>query len=294
MKKLFLMTFVALALQTQAQIAVLEHTYANAATWNIPQSLGSQLMLVNFEVSGYQYVHIDRVNRAIKIYSLSHVLVKTIPLSGLPLNPPYGQMGDFLYITEQLFNLDSKKEFMYVYQGTAPSGDAFFVTDIINEDGLILFSDTSVGLIRPNYEQQQFPIYNTPEGTKMILSNTFTGEAKVFALRGTLPCADPCMAGGGGGIGAINSPGNNGGMLSNPYPNPAGDNTVINYNLPDGVFRGEIIFYDPQGREVKRFSVDRTFNSLSVSTGELASGTYYYQMQTPNYLIGDRKMVVVK
>ena len=80
----------------------------------------------------------------------------------------------------------------------------------------------------------------------------------------------------------------------NVYPNPAVNSTRVNYELPKGANEGEIIFYNLQGNEVKRFKVDRTFESLLISTSDLAAGTYYYRLQTAAQSSEGKKMIVIK
>jgi uncharacterized repeat protein (TIGR03803 family) len=80
----------------------------------------------------------------------------------------------------------------------------------------------------------------------------------------------------------------------NIYPNPNNGSAKIDYTLPPGVNEGEIVFYNLQGMEVKRFKVDRTFNTLLISTKDIAAGTYYYQLQTSGESSGGKKMVVIK
>jgi hypothetical protein len=120
----------------------------------------------------------------------------------------------------------------------------------------------------------------------MILSNN-NGKADVYSLPGTLTVG-------------IQEANNNliamqtQSSVSNAYPNPTNNTTQIDYSLPLGINEGEIVFYDLQGTEVKRFKVDRTFSTLLVSTKELAAGTYYYQLQTTGDSSGGKKMVVIK
>ncbi|MCE9538103.1 MAG: T9SS type A sorting domain-containing protein, partial [Bacteroidetes bacterium] len=78
------------------------------------------------------------------------------------------------------------------------------------------------------------------------------------------------------------------------YPNPTNSSTKIDYTLPNGINKGEIVFYDTQGKEVKRFNVDNTFNSLEISTEDLRSGIYYYNLQTAQGNSGAKKLVTVK
>jgi len=83
-------------------------------------------------------------------------------------------------------------------------------------------------------------------------------------------------------------------QISNSYPNPSNNYTRIDYQLPKDVKNGEIVFYNIQGKEVKRYKVDRTFNHLRISTTDLSPGTYYYNLQTLQGVSGGKKMVVIK
>jgi hypothetical protein len=280
MRKIIFIMFLALNFNVNAQIN-LEHLYNNASPLT---SNEDQLMIVNFEVSGYRYVRIDRGMKLIDIYNLNHSLLKTISLANVPHEAPYGKLGDILYISENLFCTDSLISFMYCLQ--TDSGTLHPFTGIYNENGNLLFSDTAYPSIIPNYEQQQMPIYNTPQGVKMILSYN-NGQAAVYSLPGTLTSA-------------IQEANNNliamqkHGSVSNAYPNPNNGSTKIDYTLPPGVNEGEIVFYNLQGMEVKRFKVDRTFTTLLISTKDIAAGTYYYQLQTSAQNSGGKKMVVIK
>ncbi len=279
MKKIIFLSLIAFAINTKAQI-VFEHAYDTASTFPNPASQ-SQLMIVNFEVSGYQYVKINRVVKAISIYDMNHALVQTVSLASFPMNVN-GTMGDVLYLSQQLFNTDPLIEFMYIY--TNSLGVNTGSTKIINQTGAVIFSDTGAASVHPNWAMQQYPIYNTPNGTKMILSYT-NGQAKVYGLPGILTTA-------------IHVTNQNlvqaSGLISNPHPNPTNNTTNVDYKLPEGVHQGEIVFYDLQGIEIKRFKVDKTFNSLLISTTDIPAGTYYYQLQTTGNTSAAKKMVVVK
>jgi hypothetical protein len=271
MKKLFIILFFAFSLNTYAQIT-LEHVYDSAATNQ--QCDHSQLMMINFEVSGPQYVKINRCGYKISIYKLDHSLIKNISLQNVPLNSQ-GGVGDILYISEKLFNNDAKIEFMYC-------SDTYY-TRIYNEDGVVLFSEFGYPWIKVNYMQQQFPIYNSPTGTKMILSYA-NGQAKVFSLPGTL---SPNIVKANNLLLQQNG-------LSDAYPNPTANTTQIDYTLPNGINEGEIVLFDLQGTEIKRYTVDRTFSSLLVSVSDIPAGTYYYQLQTASHNSEGKKMVVIK
>jgi len=270
MKKLLFIALLAFGMNANAQIT-LEHTYDSAST--LGNGLNDQLMIINFESSGERYVKVNRTGHCISIYNMNHTLNKTISLDTFFLGCNY-TLIDVLYISEHLFNDDNKIEFMCV------SGNN---TYIFNEDYDLLFAEPGAPYIRPNCEQQQLPIYNTALGTKMILSYT-NGQAKVFNLPGTLSES----------IAESNSVLILQSSVSNPYPNPTTTTTQIDYKLPDGVNEGEIVFYDLAGNEVKRFTVDKTFTTLLVSTTDITAGTYYYQLQTTGQSSDGKKMVVIK
>ena len=120
----------------------------------------------------------------------------------------------------------------------------------------------------------------------MILSYA-NGQAKVFSLPGTLSAY---IAEANNNLLATQMQSS----VSNPYPNPAVNTTKIDYTLQEGINEGEIVFYDLQGNEVKRFKVDKTFNTLLISTADIAAGTYYYQLQTAAQNSEGKKMVVIK
>jgi hypothetical protein len=274
---LFILVF-AFGINAQAQIT-LEHIYDSAATYNYgTPATNSQLMIIKFELSGERYVKINNWGKVMDIYDMNHSLIKTISLAAMP----DGGLGDIMYLSEQLFNTDSKIEFLY---SSRTSG----VTGIYNEDGTVLFFDTLEPMVRSLIPSQQFPIYNTSSGTKMLLSyrgtNLSTGlKARVYSLPGTLSTSIQ-----EGNMQLMKAQG-----ISNLYPNPSNGKITLQYELPKGEQEGEIILYNTQGAEVKRYKVDNTFSDLLLDNSQLQAGVYYYQLTTGRGSIGSKKMIVVK
>ncbi|MBI3503140.1 MAG: T9SS type A sorting domain-containing protein [Bacteroidetes bacterium] len=283
MKKIIYIILLAYSINANAQIA-LEHSYDTASTFKSGSpALSDQLELVHFEVSGDRYVKINRHGEKISIYDLNHVLLKTIDLSGFPGSPNLY----ILYLSESLFDTDPGIEFMYTSDQT--STPPYIYTGIYNDDGTLIFSDTAIAEILINFPSQQYPIYNTTQGTKMILSykgSTLSSfKAKVFSLPGTL------SAGIQEGNAALMQAQ---GAISNLYPNPSTGKVTLQYELPKGEREGEIILYNTQGAEVKRYKVDDTFKDLLLDNTQLPAGTYFYQLQTSKGSVGTKKMVVIK
>ncbi len=84
--------------------------------------------------------------------------------------------------------------------------------------------------------------------------------------------------------------------LDQNVPNPpAGSMTRINYNIPNGATKAELIILDNAGRKIKTISLN-TFGKgvLNVNTKGLASGTYTYTMYVDGKMVDTKKMVVAK
>ena len=84
--------------------------------------------------------------------------------------------------------------------------------------------------------------------------------------------------------------------LDQNIPNPpAGNFTKINYNIPNGAAKAEVVIVDNAGRKLKQISLS-TFGKgvLNVDTKGLASGTYTYTMYVDGKMIDSKKMVVGK
>ncbi len=269
MKKILFIALLAFGISVKAQIT-LEHSYDSASSIGSPIC---QLMIVDFELSGERYVRINRMNPSISIYNLNHTLIKTFFY-------PSSFTGNvsILYISEKLFDTDDAIEYMLV-DGINNS----YHTLIYKEDGTLVFDQWSGPMILINVPLQQYPIYNTSQGAKLILSNG--AGADVYSLPGTLTT----------GIEIANqSLIKSSNLVSNAYPNPTNSTTRIDYTFPNGVNEGEIVFNDLQDREIKRLKVDKTFDHLVISTADIPPGTYFYQMQTANQASEGKKMVVIK
>ncbi len=271
------------SLSAKAQFT-LEQVYDSAGTWNVAKSKSSQLMYINLEVSGPHYIKVNRSGRNLQLYTLNHALVKSINLSSLPMGNNTYALNDILCISEKLFNTDNKLEFMHYYTVNGQGGNTNFVTEVYNENLTLLFRDTAAPLIKANFPQQQFPIYNTPNGTKMILT-TNTGEAKVYGLTGTLTAS----------VRQVNeSLLEDAQYLAAPVPNPNAGVARIPYQLPSSAEEGEIILFDVSGKQVSSYKVSNAFSTIEIGSSELSAGTYFYQLKVNGESIGSKKMLVIK
>lgn len=270
-------------INAKAQVT-LEHTYDSAGYYGYG-GIWQQLYVVKLEVDGDKFVFVDKANKAVKFYNLNHTLWKTVSFAAATDFNPSQYFQNIAYISQHLFDTDDEIEFLYVDYTNGSSSAA--ITEIINEDGSILFTaNNQAPFLNASVPQAQVPIYNTSNGTKMILSGGVStdGNAYVYGLAGTL------MA----GIKGFTNNEQDNFKMALAYPNLASTSTKIAYKLPNGVNTGQIVFYDTQGKEVKRFTVDNTFSSIEISTEDLQSGIYYYNLQTAQGNSGAKKLVTVK
>jgi hypothetical protein len=269
MKKLFLISMLFIAIITNGQI--LEQDYNNVPL----------VSFVRLSFADNKWAVID--SNYITLYNMNHSLYKTIPIVGAPVSP-----RDVLFISKNLFDTDSST-IEYMVDPVTYSGAKIYM-----EDGTLIFSEPGYSAnnggsfnSNPMRPLNWSPIVITSEGTKMILMSFVymsPNKFKIYSLPGIyLPT----------GISELGS-WENRVSLSNSYPNPTRSFTKVDYILPNGVSTGEIVFYDTQGKEVKRFNVDNTFNSLQISTEDLQSGIYYYNLQTTQGNSGAKKLITVK
>ena len=277
MKNSILIALMAITFNSMAQIT-LEHTYSGAA------SSGGQTFIdvIHLTSSGYKYMVVDNGTQKIRLYNLNHTVFRTISIPAQP-QPQYG--FSISYVSDQLFNTNASDiEYMISNRNTQTTQKI----TIYDETGNVLFNQVD------SVNNAITRITYTPDGVKMFIFNGNTdSSAYVYNLPGQLPCND-CANGIISGFAAneeSNAPEIN---ISNSYPNPATNSTRIDYTLPSGVDEGQIVFYDLNGKELKRFRVDRSFDHLLISTADISSGTYYFQLQTSDQASVGRKLVVIK
>lgn len=266
--------FFLLSYSLKAQIT-LERKYLDAATG---------FYMVNLELSGMKYIHKSDVQgyRFLKFYNLDHSLWKTIDCNSFPVQPiPMGGFNykfDALYISETLFDCDSAVEFLYTSIGNSTQ-----FTAVYKEDGTaLLVADSCAPLVKVNIPQQFRPIYNTPQGTKLILSDK-DGYARVYNL--------PCNLSVGIDQMKIKS---NDAFDFELYPNPSFYESCIKYSLPIDVGNAKVLLFDVNGKLVKEYKVDNSFNSLFIDQREIPAGTYFYSIATSDKVLATKTAIILK
>ena len=259
----------------------LEQTYTGGAS-AYPNVGQVRTFMVNLEVDGYKYVKVNLSNATLTFYNLNHSVFKSFSFSSAAdQNANTTNTTGILYISQHLIDLDDQIEFMFVDYVSMGIGLGYQnVTQIINElnEVEITIMDAAP-LVSVNVPQQQVPIYNTPQGTKLILSKQ-NGDALIYSLGGTLTTQiqelDPSFD-----------------LLSNAFPNPTQQFVTIPYQLPQGESSASIHLYNQQGQLIETYTVDATFSELIIETSNLKSGTYYYELQTQSGQAQRRKLIKI-
>lgn len=226
----------------------------------------------------------DNVNNVMLLNpDLSVYVAFTLPTAA------QGTRGFPLYITENLFDTDpSTIEFMCSESGSVV---------VYRQDGTVVFSTTGYLMDAPGYWDQKYQraIATTPDGPVLAVGGLFSGGvSKLFLLPGDLPCPQ-CN-------GSIipespigiedHSPTSHGPVLE-AFPNPSADFTNIRFELPVEMRGAHLVFCDGAGTEVRRIPVQGS-GIKTITTGDLASGTYLYHLETDQGMIGGKRLIVVK
>ncbi len=272
-------------------------------------SSAQQLSFVNFQINGGKYVRvmypenlgpgsISLYPRKIDIYNLNHSLWKTIPLNNIAFYPVnISAYYAINYLSDSLFDTDNLIEFSFtvISSDTNVTGGnpGVIKTFVYNENQNLLFSDSSAGmfatgLLSIKLTSYPNPIFNTSTGTKMILNSPGSSNSKsrVYSLPGQLSRNTYSIPTGVDNVGRT-------AMKMNLYPKPSSGNVTVEYDLPADVLQADLVFYDVNGKKIKSFKIDHTFHNLYLSNNDLASGTYYCQIETTKGALGLKKMIRV-
>lgn len=237
-----------------------------------------------------KYYYFDNQTLTIRIYNSNNSLFQTTNVIENSLYNPsnFYENPDLTIccVSDQLFDSDNNIEFMALIDGYDINGNNVIKTAIIDDDGSILFL---VNNQKPTDSQESLPNYpswiaNTENGTKMILvseGDDWENNMYIYSLPGTVPS----LANNEIPLKNIN------GRLRN-YPNPAKNYTIIEYQIPKNESLADIVVYNMNGQEVKRFKIDNHANYLQLSTDDLTTGTYFYNLQTSTFKSEGKKMVI--
>jgi hypothetical protein len=232
--------------------------------------------VVKLETHGYKYFLMDVPGSQCRIYNMDHSLFMTINCAV----PTENYLADIKYVSENLFNSDSKIELVYTYYQYFQTTNSYYYvynSAVIDENGSNLMDidgarfiyvyktgDTEYKLFAYCYDYSVFPeiiwtnIYSLP-GTYIPLENLAVKQPELFL---------------------------------EAYPNPATDIIRLAYELPANTKSAKMNLLDSTGRIVKNFQIDGHSDHIVLNVNDLSAGIYYYNIEYNNLRTTSKKVVV--
>ncbi len=84
------------------------------------------------------------------------------------------------------------------------------------------------------------------------------------------------------------------GYLKQNVPNPAINNTVINYSLPANTTHAQLIISDAKGSALKVYNLSKGEGKVNTGIEDLPAGSYNYSLYINDKKIGSKQMVIIK
>jgi hypothetical protein len=248
-----------------------------------PESIDEVIYTVS---SGKKLVHYGGGGAA-TVYDLDlGVFAQILPPT---LMPPM-TVSSIKYISQDLFDSDpSTVEYVLFYYEAIPGGHNGF--KVLRTDGTVLFEafpGTISGVAAP-----EVGIYNTPAGAVMAVLNNgqVLYTSTLYQLPGSLPCFD-CSSGNialaGPDVDRVSE--DTGISL---FPNPTNGTLTVRYSVLSGNGPSHVVIYGLDGAIIKRIPVSGS-GSLTLTTADLAAGTYLCQLQSDQGRTGVKYLVVLR
>ncbi len=256
--------------------AVLAFTVFSLQAQIIPEYTfsGVSASYINLPVEGHKFYIMDVANNQCRLYNEDHSLWKTVYLS-VPANY---YLCDIQYVTEDLFNADNTIELLYVscnFNTTA--GYYTYSTRIANENGTVLLDVPGGGysMVYPAYSGSKLFVwvYDYSLANYLLSTKIYSIPGQITTAMKGLENAEPAL-------------------LKAAFPNPASTVVTIPYTLPQNVTQAELKLYGISGNLVKTFTIDHSFDTVTVPTQDLSVGTYLYRIESGKYRSDSFKLIV--
>lgn len=198
------------------------------------------------------------------------------------------------YVTEDLFDTDPNTiEYAMTMRAPGSNHNHFAV---VRADGTVLFTAQFQSLFTLGSAFE--PIFNTPDGARMVLTGSTDGMGSdypthFYSLPGTLPClaCDGTVSALGMNVGTEEEVATPSDLLA--FPNPAGTEATITYSLPNGTAGGTLVLTTLSGAVAMRTAINGS-GRMTITTADLAAGTYLYHVETDQGMVGSDRLVVVR
>jgi hypothetical protein len=196
---------------------------------------------------------------------------------------------DIQSVSDKIFNNDDKIEFIITINARRENTYSRY-SYLINEDGNLLQEFELIDNKERNINSS-FSYY-----TEFYLAEKkliVRGDKKVttYTINGELPWPFKNISNSTTNLKPIET---NKNLHLNSYPNPNSGKVIIEYELPLGIKNGEIKIFNQSGQIIKKLNVNYQEKQIEVSTDELPSGTYFYELDANGNNSGTKKMIVIE
>lgn len=82
--------------------------------------------------------------------------------------------------------------------------------------------------------------------------------------------------------------------LDQNIPNPFSSETVISYSLPQQIKNASLLIYDLSGKQIAAFPLEKTNNTITITSEKLAAGIYIYSVMADGKITDSKRMVVAE
>ena len=80
--------------------------------------------------------------------------------------------------------------------------------------------------------------------------------------------------------------------VNNIYPNPANEAAEIEYSIVGNVSEAKIVLYNALAMATDEYVLDRNSRSIRISTSQIPTGIYYYQLLLDGKKVATKKLLV--
>ena len=257
MKKLLLFLLILVSGNALFSQIKLEKTIDNTAN-------KAEYQFVNLSQQGTKLVALDTEKGELTFYNEDYTLYKKVNIE-LILSPSTSKAMFFNigYISDNLFNLDNKIEFLVQYSDwTKPT------VRVYSETGEILFEKIGRLPTSEDYSKMPVSIYEVGGKSKMIINSVDYKSTEIYTLPGNLL------------LSVTDVEADKTKYDIKLFPNPASQNKIsIAYTLPDNIKLNKVNIYNTLGQVVKTVKLDnQSNNSVDIDTQNLQKGTYFCEL----------------
>jgi hypothetical protein len=232
--------------------------------------------VVKLETEGFKYYLMDVPNSQCRLYNMDHSIFKTI---NCPV-PAGFYLSDIKFISENLFNTDSKIELAYTYYQYVPTATSYYYvygSKIADESGNTLLTiDGALYSYVIQTGETQYKLFAYCYDYSVSPEKVWTN---IYDLPGTM-------------VSALSLSGKQADLFTNAYPNPASEQVNLDYVLPSGVNMANLKLVNVQGQVVKNYMIDGHTNHLALNVNDLSEGIYNYFIEYGNSRSTSKKLVV--